>query len=251
MVTGTRTRKGVHEMKNLTLLCFVWAALGALALPAGAEPYWIAYEGNNFPENEGWSRSWGNDDGQYHGTGAVRTIADGVLTMDSLYDDRVYDYARVDRYGHLDPEPGETFIAEWRLKVDEVTGDYYDPSVGVVGDTRMTVGFGYHYDFVECKYEDDVFIPIESGVFHDYRFLTSDMQTYELYIDGELAREGEFWHGAGESYMVWGDSVRGAASLAHWDYVRFGVVPEPASWFLFSMLIAWMFHRHSTQIVTF
>jgi hypothetical protein len=247
---STQIRKGIYEMRNLTLLCFGIAALGALALPAGAEPYWIAYEGNDFPENEGWRRSWGDDDGEFHGDGAFRTLEDGILTMDSLYNDRVYDYARVDRYGHLDPEPGETLIAEWRLKVDAVTGDYFDPVVTIIGDHRMTIGLGYHYGFIESQFEDDVFIPIEPSVFHDYRFLTSDMQTYDLYIDGELAHEGEFWHGAGESYMAWGDGVRGAASRSHWDYLRFGVVPEPTSWFLISVLGVWLSRRRPASNVT-
>jgi len=47
------------------LLMFSVAALLAMASSALGEPYWITYEGNDLPENEGWNRSWGNDDGQY------------------------------------------------------------------------------------------------------------------------------------------------------------------------------------------
>ena len=35
----------------------------ACADAANAEQCWIAYEGNDFPENEGWRRIYGNEDG--------------------------------------------------------------------------------------------------------------------------------------------------------------------------------------------
>ena len=37
------------------------AVLGGLVMPAGAEEYWITYECNELPENEGWDRHWGKD----------------------------------------------------------------------------------------------------------------------------------------------------------------------------------------------
>ncbi len=95
-------------MKRVALLLFTLAALGMLVVPAGAEPYWITYEGNDLPENEGWNRYWGNADGEYQGGGAIRTIEDGVLTMDSLYDPWVWDWAYIERPGQMDPELGET-----------------------------------------------------------------------------------------------------------------------------------------------
>ncbi|MCA9245420.1 MAG: hypothetical protein KDA32_15810, partial [Phycisphaerales bacterium] len=56
-------------------IAFVVAALAAS--PAAAEPYRIAYEGNDFPEDEGWHRVT-------TGGGAERTLEDGVLTLDGL-----------------------------------------------------------------------------------------------------------------------------------------------------------------------
>ena len=46
MVRGLRWR-------SATILAVL---LGVAAGAAWAEPYWIAYEGNDFPENEGWVR---------------------------------------------------------------------------------------------------------------------------------------------------------------------------------------------------
>ena len=62
--------------------CLIGLALGAFVYPAGA--YYVAWEGDCLPEEAGWTRQWGDEVGQYHGTGAVRTIQDGVMTMDSL-----------------------------------------------------------------------------------------------------------------------------------------------------------------------
>ncbi len=213
----------------MRMLMFVVAGLGALVAQGGADQYWITYEANDLPENEGWDRRWGNDDGPFHGDGAYRTLENGILTMDSLYDLRVYDYACRYLYGEFDPGPGELFMAEWRLKVDETIGDGYDAKVGISSDDAWQLGIGCFPDHIISKFEDGVEIPITPGVFHEYRVLSWDMQTYDLYIDGDLAHQGTFWQGALPSKFGWGDCVSGAANLSHWDYVRFGVVPEPAS----------------------
>ena len=211
------------------LLMFSVAALLAMSSSALGEPYWITYEGNDLPENEGWNRSWGNDDGQYHGDGAYRTVENGILTMDSLYDLRVYDYAYLVLPGQVDPEPGEAFVAEWRLKVDDTIGDDYDASVAIISDDAWSLAFGCFPDRLESLYEDNVSIPITPGAFHEYRVLSSDMQTYQLYVDEELAHHGAFLHSVGASYVAWGDGVRGAANRSHWDSFHFGVIPEPSS----------------------
>jgi len=213
------------------MLVFVVAALGVLVSTAGADEYWITYEANDLPEDEGWNRSWGNNDGPFHGDGAYRTIEDGVLTMDSLYSERVYDYAYLRLPGEFDPDPGELFVIEWRLKVDEVVSRWgaYDPSVGCASDGAMQLGLGYHEDWIESVFEDDVYIPIEPYVFHEYRVISWDMYDYTLYIDGEVAHDGVFCQRSMESSMGWGDTVSGSASLTHWDYLRFGVIPEPSS----------------------
>jgi hypothetical protein len=217
-------------MTTRTLFTAV-AALGVLVAQAGADEYWITYEGNDFPENEGWERHWGNDDGPYEGDGAIRTVENGILTMDSMYDLRVYDYACHYLYGALDPDPGELFVAEWRVYVKDWVGDYGAPDsrVCVCSDDGWLLALGLFPDHVESQFENGVSIPIRPNVFHDYRLLSCDMRVYELYIDAELARVGSFWHGTLSSKFAWGDGVSGAASLALWDYVHFGVVPEPAA----------------------
>ena len=57
---------------------------------------------------------------------------------------------------------------------------------------------------------------------------STDMRTYELYIDGTLEVEGEYFEGLFSPCFGFGDNAS-SASLAAWDYFRFGVVPEPAT----------------------
>ena len=221
------------------------AVLGTALLPAAqAEPYWISYEGNDLPENEGWTRYWGNNDGEYQGGGAVRTIEDGVLTMDSRHDEWLWDFNFIERPGQMDPGPGETFVMEWRLKVEEAVGYRGDPLINVASDECRTVGYVFREDQIWCYFEDYTIIPIAPGVYHNYRFVSSDMLSYDLYIDDVLVHEGTWWQGVRDSRIGWGSDVRPATSLAQWDYVRFGVVPEPNTVFLILVVLACGYHRY-------
>ncbi len=213
-------------MKSRLLLLLVAICISA---PAVAEPYWIAWEGDDFPENQGWERHWGNWDGPYEGDGAIRTLNDGVMTIDSLYDDGVYDYCQIERPGELDPGPGELFVLEWRIEVEEVVGWTFDPTVGVDSDNGWTLGLEIGTDRVVSIDEGYAEIPIAPGVPHDYRVVTADMQSYDLYVDEALAHQGTFVQWISPSRVHWGDGWQGVASLHHWEYFRFGVVPEPRS----------------------
>ena len=146
-MSGMVTRKGYHEMKRRTLLCFVCAAMGALALPAAAEPYWITYEGNDLPENEGWQRVFGNWQGPGQ-VGDARTVENGILTIDSMADDGVYDFAYYDMQGHMNPDPGEMFVATWRMRVIETINNCYEQSIGFARDGRGSLWFYYSSDHI-------------------------------------------------------------------------------------------------------
>ncbi len=214
-----------------------------ISAPAVAEPYWIAWEGDDFPENQGWERVWGNWDGPYEGDGAIRTLNDGVMTIDSLYDDGVYDAARIERPGQMDPDPNETFVVEWRLKIDEA--HVTDPLVGFSSDDAWNVVFVYEHDHLRSLYEGSASIPFEPNMFHEYRLESTDMRTYRLFIDDECAREGYLIHLLHCSDIAWGDGTQGGAGLHEWDYFRFGVIPEP-SMFLPAVLLVAAWPRNRT-----
>jgi hypothetical protein len=208
-------------------ICLISLALAALACPAGA--YYISWEGDCLPEEAGWTRVWGDWTGPYHGTGAVRTIADGVMTMDSLYDDGVYDFAQIN--AELNPAPGELFVAEWRLAIDELVGAIPgvvgDPGITVCSDDRWMAYF--EYDGESLIGYSGLHVPVTPGEFHDYRVTSPNMRTYDLFIDGELVYKGSFWYQLLASRATFGDAVQGAGSLARWDYVRLYTIPEPTS----------------------
>ena len=188
--------------------------------PARGEQYWIAYEGNDFPENEGWVRST-------IATPPERWLEDGSLFIDSRADPHTTDNYTIYFDAGLDPEPGETFIMRWRLNVHEAT-PWDDPGVYVISDDHYAVMFVFAERYVLSTHEGNVFAYFEPGMFHEFELRSGDMRSYELYIDGDLAIEGVFSESFFSACAGWGDVVAGSASLAQWDYFRFGVVPEPA-----------------------
>lgn len=208
------------------------AVLGVLVGTAGAEPYWITYEGNDFPENEGWTRIVNGPQP------ADRSLADGIMTMDGLADRQIDDYYRMER--SLDPGPGEEFVMQWRLRVDEVIGSSltrHDPGICVSSDEDWQLLLVFGVDFIR-SFHDDVNIPFEAGAFHSFEVRSSDMHTYALWIDGAIVYTGSFWEPSyQQSRIEWGDAARGASSLADWDYFCFGVVAEPRSGSLLALAL--------------
>jgi len=207
------------------------ALLLALGVHAGrADEYWIAWEGDDLPENQGWERNWGNWQGQYQGPGAVRTLANGVLSYDSMYDPYVWDFSVMRRPGQMDPDPGEEFLMQWRLRVDQVTHWWGDPTMFVSSDdigegNCYILSFVWNDGSVVSAFEPNVAIPVGTREFHTYEMRSPDMRTYELWIDERVALRGSFWLRWTPSRLAWGDGTQGVASVHHWDYFRFGVIP--------------------------
>lgn len=206
----------------IRMLCFTIALALATGV-ASADQYWVAYEGNDFPENEGWVR-YASD------PPAERWLEDGSLFIDSRADLGITENYGIYEEEGLDPGPGETFIMRWRLSVHEVT-PYYDPGVCVSSDDLHSVLFLFDEGYVFSFYEQGVYAYFEPGVFHEFELCSADMRSYQLSIDGNLAFEGVFF----ESFFgpgVWFGDFTGSTSLAAWDYFRFGVIPEPAAWLM-------------------
>lgn len=213
---------------------FFSAALlaAALAVPALAAPYWVAWDGDGFPENQGWERVYGNEDGPHEG-GAARTIHEGVMTIDSLRSNQIYDFYELDR--PIDLDPGELFVAEWRVRIAANEGNpgAADSGVVIAPDGGGTLGLSYVVDRIVSDREGWT-EPIAPFEFHAYRIESTDMVTYSLWIDGIFTRNGTWdLFSLNTSFVAFGDGVQGARSFADWDHVRFGVVPEPASFVMF------------------
>jgi hypothetical protein len=196
------------------------AALLLMLIPAAvADEYWVSYQGSDYPENEGWERTLSEG-------GAIRTIEDGALVLNSLRSVNIVDFYEMSR--PLDPDPGELFIMRWRLKIDSVPM-HFDPNVGVFADAFRGVSFRFTEDALLSGFEPNVSVPFERGEFHVFELTSSDMDRYALAIDGTPALLGRFMPIGNPSRVFWGDGVQGATSLSRWDYFEFGVVPEPTA----------------------
>jgi hypothetical protein len=224
-------------MKPAVIAGVLMALSGA---PGLGNQFWSDWDGSDWPDALGYTRSWGNLQGPHQG-GANRTLENGILTYDSLYDPGVWDSYYMENFGPMDPGPNEIFISEWRLKVDVVNGDG-DPGIGLKSDDGWMLGLMYTEDHIRSVFEGFLEIPFAPHVWHDYQVVSSDMRDYDLFIDGALAHQGTFEQIVPGSYVGWGEGSQSASSLHHWDYFRFGVVsPEPSAFQLviLMLLIVW------------
>lgn len=204
-------------ISTIRILAFVLAT----ALAVFAEPYWIAYDGNDFPEKVGWTRTHGAE-------GALRTLVDGTLVIDSRRSNAIVDFYNAQRA--INPSPGETFVMRWRLRVDEVLPTYpVDVGVSVFSDKFRAVAFEFGEDHLSSVFEPGVKAPIAPSLFHEYEFRSGDMSFYELFVDGEVALSGTFQPVFNASKVGWGDVIQGARSQSTWDSFEFGVIPEPSA----------------------
>jgi hypothetical protein len=205
----------VHSLLLTALLCPI----------VRADTYWVAYEGNDFPENEGWLRTYG--DGTFPPTDQPdRWLENGELIISTARDPSLWEYySRI----LLDPEVGETFEAEWRVRTEILSGPHDNGVVFARWDPPGHVSFRLRPDGLLVA-TDDVVIPLDETVYHDFRFASADMSSYSLWIDGMEVYDGVFdnnslLHG----YTAFGAGTQGASSISHWDHFRYGVVPEPAT----------------------
>lgn len=197
---------------------------------AFGDPYWIAYEGDDFPENVGWDRHWGvhAPPGDPNST-PDRSIEDGVFVLDTTSDIWLNDYYQIHR--SIDPEPGELFVAEWQVAVDDQLV-YWDAGLVIARDDPPGhVSFKFGVDSLLISTED---LEIELGAdFHSFVFMSADMEEFDLFVDGVLLHQGVFEsESLLQSYVGFGNPTHGASSLTRWDYLRFGAIPEPHSFLL-------------------
>ncbi|MBN2448643.1 MAG: hypothetical protein JXO22_18095 [Phycisphaerae bacterium] len=201
---------------------FLITCLVAMAsAPANAAPYWVSYDGNDFPENEGWTHTPGEPP-------AERWIEDGLLVIDSRADLHTTDGNSTPLPDSMDPEEGEIFVARWRLRILEAA-PYYDPEVYICSDNQFEIGLIFGADYVFSAHEGDCMAEFSPGDFHTFELRSCDILSYALFIDDSLAFEGESFEGYSSTQVGFGDGVHGGASLTHWDYFEFGVVPEPGT----------------------
>jgi hypothetical protein len=194
------------------------------SITARGTPYWVAWEGEDFPENQGWQRFHGPQ-----GAEAIRTLADGAMSIDGIQSPPVYDFARIYGNGNFDPDAEEVFVMRWRMRVDQIAGPYaWDPGVAIVSDELRIVSLLYSYDRIRSAFEGTT-VAFAPGLYHTYELRSADMFTYVLTIDSVQTMEGIFVQTVGTPFVVWGDGSSGSSSRTTWDFFHFGVSPEPGT----------------------
>jgi hypothetical protein len=219
------------------LLIFVVALSCAGFSAANAEQYWIAYEGDDFPENVGWERTFGDGHNPPQDE-PDRWLENGHLVIDTSRNGQLWEY-----YSHAlqDPSGDELFAAQWRVRADLFSGTHDNGVVIARGDVPGHVAFYLREGLLEVA-TDGVLIPIAPDVSHEYYFQSPDMTSYSLSIDGELAYTGYFETDTFlQGYLAFGAGTQGARSRSYWDYMRFGVVPEADTFLLWmtGTILAW------------
>jgi len=211
------------------------ALLGGIAGTAAADPFYLRYDADEtFPEQEGWTRVT-------YGPAELiqRGVDDGIFWLDTRASELISDTYRV-----ADPtiEPGidEVLSVTWRMRTLETDTTHY------TSDVTLNVGndWGFAKFYLAPGYvsahgagvgpPEHVYL-LEVGLMHTYHFVTADLTSYQLYVDGQLAFEDVFtWNYPGSGpHVSFGDSALGDTSLSEWDYVEVAVVPEPGTvWFL-------------------
>ncbi len=225
------------------------AALILAASSAQAAPYWVSWEGNDYPENEGWTRrNYGPD-----GPQARRALDDGIMNIDGLDDIEIQDYYELQR--DLDPDVGEEFVVQWGLRVNQVQflnpNFPYDPGISVRSNDGWMITFVIGETALR-SWDEQTTASFPAATFHAWELRSPNMREYELRLNGEVVMEGTCSPTVidDEPFVQWGDLTAGTASDSDWDYFRFGVVPEPTGLALLvlpGLLIASSRNAHSPK----
>jgi hypothetical protein len=191
--------------------------LGAVA--ARASPFWVTWE-EGWPEEQGWMRG-------STGPPAERWLDGGLLFIDTRAEFGIRDQY-YQNPASLMPGPQEMFTVEWGVRVYESTPSY-DPGVLVVADDHYSVNFCMDTQSVHSEFEPGRWASFAPNEFHEFVLNSTDMRTYDLYIDGALALQGSFF----ESFLAgpdvdWGNFA-GCKTLTAWDHVAYGIIPEPSA----------------------
>ncbi len=213
----------------MRMLMFGVCLLGLVAGSARAEPFYLRYDADVFPEEAGWERHSTDPGGV-----VVRTVKDGVLTIDSTASYYATDWYRRETPA-LTLDAGELFQLEWRMRtlMTDTWHSQCDTNVAISNAKRAYVQVYVARDFV-AAYDDVGTEPahvyaIEGGEWNTFALESVNMQEYSLYVNGAFAFSGVFNGSliAGPNLLSFGESVIGMRSLSEWDYVAVTVVPEP------------------------
>jgi hypothetical protein len=229
----------------MSRILLVTGVLWVGAAPLAGSPFYLRYDADEtFPEQQGWGRYWGDPDDKL-----IRSVENGVFRLDTRGSYAIFDLYEIISAAFI-LEPGEELQLAWRMRTLETSGSWgrSDVVLGIVNESHAYVELFVGPDFVsedeEFGGEPEHLYALDAESAHTYHLTTSNMEEYELYVDGVLAFHGGFhdyaWRPAPR--VTFGDAITGRTSLSEWEYVEVAVIPEPeagAALLLGLGLLAW------------
>jgi len=220
-----------------TLTCIAIFPVAA----GGASPI-VSYEANTYPELDSWIDCGAPPSPLYY----TRSIVDSVLTINTTsYGGTTAQWYRVI------PVNADNTCLEWRGRVDNDDGYNYT-SLRIYGSdvaSQFVVVWRangatatYSHDYTSAN-TTSIEIPLNGNDFHTFR-LESDGPTYTFLVDDLLQATFDLQSSTGTNYWVqfgFKKDWSNIATCGEWDYLRVGVVPEPAT--LIMLLLAAPFYR--------
>jgi hypothetical protein len=215
---------------NMVRAGFLITAL--VATSPGAVAQVISYNATSFPEEMGWLRRsvtfqsdrWLENGWFVQFTEMIQAQPGGPL------------YEKEDWYEHsLASFSGTTaWYCQWRM----VTDGPSEAIPAIAPAAFVASGFSgilYHFTIAEDRVRliRDAALPlvwadITPGP-HTYLLELRGTESYTFYIDGQLIDSGvpEGAYPTSDSRLVFGARAPGETATTRWDYIRFGVIPQP------------------------
>jgi hypothetical protein len=203
-----------------------------LALSGVANAGLVAYEGDDFPESSGWTRL-GTFDAERALDAGIFTqhVELGVWAPGPIGETDVYRRS-LEAFVGVD-----AFFIEWRVETD-APGSILDLSGTPVAASAFGNSANYHITITNNRVLLNrsnllplVYANITPGMAHTYRLELIGDVSYSLIIDGHIidsgTPEGRFTNP--ESFLLWGAQRHSFDTTTQWDYIRYGVIPEPAT----------------------
>lgn len=192
----------------------------------------VTYDGDVFPEAAGWERITFLD--------CDRTLQDGWFCQSCGLAGSPGPIGETDYYQRsLSPFTGnQVFFIEWRVGTNIPSALFEESGVGTVLSAFGRSGTNYHFTMTDTRARliRDNLLPItyvdfDSAVPHTYRLELYADERYEWYVDAQLVDcglpEGAF--PANDSKLIWGARHNVYENDSCWDYISYGLVPEPAA----------------------
>ena len=206
-------------MKRIGFLIWIF-----LAGPVDADL--VTFEGNDFPENVGWERISFLE--------ADRTLDEGwfVQSFDRPGEQDFYRRG-LGAFAGVDP-----FFVEWRVQTNAPMSLLDENKIPVVVVAGGHSGAFYHTTMTDERVQlfRDTSIPlviveIEPGLPHTYRLELYGPDFFAWQIDGVTVESGapQGAYPGSDSRLTWGAEYHPNGHAARWDYVRYGLIPEPGT----------------------